>query len=65
LGVITTPPALSVKVTVPKDPPTPVALMELTVAVAAAAPAVRVPTKRKLAANKLRTAIDLRRNRML
>ena len=62
LGAITTPPALSVKVTVPKDPPTPVALMELIVAVAVAAPAIRVPTKRKLATSKLRIVIELTRN---
>jgi len=39
----------------PQDPPTPVALIELR-PLALAAPAVRVPTKRKLAANKLRIA---------
>jgi hypothetical protein len=63
--VITKPWVLSIKVTVPSGPLTPVALIALIVAVAVAAPAVRVPTKRMLAANKLKVAIDLRRNCML
>jgi hypothetical protein len=61
LGVIIRPWALSIKLTVPKGPPTPVALIELIVAVAVAAPAVRVATKRRTATNKLRIAIDFKR----
>ena len=59
LGAMSRPPALSVKVTVPKDSPMPVALIELTVAVAVPAPAVLGLNKRKLARKKLRIAIDL------
>ena len=40
---------------------TPVALIELIVAVSVAAPTVRVPTKRKLAKSKLRVVVDLKR----
>jgi hypothetical protein len=36
-----------VKVTVPKGPPIPLALIELIVAVAVAAPALHVPTRRR------------------
>ena len=50
VGVIVEPPAaVSAKVTVPRRAPMPTALMELMVASAVAAPAVRVPAKRKLA----------------
>jgi hypothetical protein len=43
--VITRPSGLSTKLTIPKGPLTPVALIELIVAVTVAAPTVRVPTK--------------------
>ena len=43
--MITRPWALSIKVTVPKGPATPVALIELIVAVAVAVPAVRSQPK--------------------
>jgi hypothetical protein len=51
---------VSIKITVPNDSPITVALMELIVAVAVAAPALRVPTKKTLATSKLRIAIDLK-----
>jgi hypothetical protein len=60
--VITRPVALSVKITVPKGAPTPVALIELIVAVAVAA-AAGVPAKRKLATNILKIAF--KKSRML
>jgi hypothetical protein len=55
LGVITKPVVLSVRVTVPKGVPTPLAVIELIVAVAVAA-AAGVPAKRKLATNVLKIA---------
>jgi hypothetical protein len=60
--VITKPVALSVNNTVPNDPPTPVALIELIVAVAVAA-AAEVPAKRKLATKTLKIAF--KKSRML
>jgi hypothetical protein len=59
--VITKPCALSINVTVPEDPPMPVALIKLIVAVAVTAPAERVPTKRRAAPSKLMIATDLER----
>lgn len=56
---------LSAKVTVPKGPPIPAVLIELTVAAAVAAAAVHAPTKRKLATKKLRITMSLKRNWML
>ena len=60
--MITKPVVLSVKITVPKVAPTPVALIELIVAVAVAAVA-GVPAKRKLATNILKNAF--KKSRML
>ena len=60
--MITKPVVLSVKITVPKVAPTPVALIELIVAVAVAA-AAGVPAKRKLAMNRLKIAF--KKSRML
>jgi hypothetical protein len=52
--------ALSVKITVPRGVPTPLALIELIVAVAVAAVA-GVPAKRKLVTNILKIAFKKRR----
>jgi hypothetical protein len=61
-GEITKPVALSVKIAVPRGVSTPLALIELTVAVAVAAVA-GVPAKRKLATNILKIAF--KKSRML
>ena len=62
LGVITMPAAPSAKNTVPSGASTPVALIELIVAVAVAA-AAGVPAKTQLAANKLKIAFKKSRMR--
>jgi hypothetical protein len=65
LGVISRPPAVSVKVTVPRRAPTPAALMELTVASAVAAAALPVAARRTPAIKKLTITIEFERSRIM